>query len=407
MVSEADMETAHAIATAPTPTPKRPNFSEFIGNSSAMRYVYQTITKLLDNDSTVLILGDSGVGKELIAQSIHENSIRCDKPFITVNCGAIPEDLLESELFGHEKGSFTGAHRTRIGKFEMAHGGAIFLDEIGDMSPALQVKLLRALQEREFERVGGAGSIKVDVRVIAATNQNLEKAMEERRFREDLYYRLNVIPIEVPPLRDRDDDVALLVGHFIKTFNKSKNRSIHGVSPEALAIMKSYQWPGNVRELKHLIERLVVLKGEGVIEKADLPAKFHDLEPADDNELIRDMLLVGEPEEIKATGLAGMELIPEPAPLENETSRNSRIPGDDEISAWEIADVAPPILPEEGINLKEAVDKYETAFILAALERSAGVKNRAAGLLKLNRTTLVEKLKKKKILNVSQENDAA
>ena len=219
-----------------------PDYSSFIGHSPAINNVLSTITNLLDNDSTVLILGESGTGKELIAKAIHNNSDRRHLPLIVVNCAAIPEDLLESELFGHEKGSFTGAIRSRIGKFELADKGSIFLDEIGDMSPALQVKLLRALQEQEFERVGGARQVKVDVRVMAATNQDLEKAIAEKRFREDLYYRLNVIPIESPPLRDRRDDIPLLIGHFIQLFNKNKKRSIAGISPEALNILRAYKW---------------------------------------------------------------------------------------------------------------------------------------------------------------------
>ncbi len=399
------------VEAAPAPLTAKPDFSAFIGDSAAMRYVYQTVTRVLDNDSTVLILGESGSGKELIAKAIHTNSSRSSKPMIVVNCGAIPEELLESELFGHEKGSFTGAHRTRIGKFELADGGTIFLDEIGDMSPNLQVKLLRVLQEQEFERVGDARTIKVNVRIVAATNQDLDKAMFEKRFREDLYYRLNVIPIELPPLRDRGDDVALLTGHFMKTFNRTKNRSVNGISPEALAFLRGYHWPGNVRELKHLIERLVVLKGEGVIEKSDLPIKFHDVDPVDDEQLTRDMLLVGEPEELVKSGLSDvMPQSSDPAPLpvhqEDERSKTENNNNYADLSIWESAGVASPVLPEAGINLKEAVDNYETTFILAALERCGWVKNKAAALLGMNRTTLVEKLKKKQLLN-SVKKDAA
>ncbi|MBF0170194.1 MAG: sigma-54-dependent Fis family transcriptional regulator [Nitrospinae bacterium] len=383
-----------------------------------MRQVFDTMGRLLDNDSTVLILGESGAGKELVAQAIHANSLRRHKPLITVNCGAIPEELLESELFGHEKGSFTGAIRTRIGKFELAHGGTIFLDEIGDMSPTLQVKLLRILQERQFERVGGARTIKVDVRVMAATNQNLEKAIRERRFREDLYYRLNVVPIELPPLRQRGEDVSLLIGHFVKLFSRKMNRRISGISPEALARLKSYDWPGNVRELEHMIERLVVLKGEGVIETADLPLKLRDLAPEEEAQLFSDMLLVGEPEEMETLPVARPHAVA-PTPTVTATAPTPSAPDrdrmTDDISAAAAtmnSALSPPLpvapaafdpatfvveLPEEGLNLKEVVDRFETQLILSALERCGWVKNKAAQLLGLNRTTLVEKLKKKKL----------
>ncbi|MGK7346662.1 MAG: sigma-54 interaction domain-containing protein [Candidatus Nitrospinota bacterium M3_3B_026] len=388
-----------------------PDFSRFIGESPVMKEVYDTITRLLDNDSTVLVIGESGTGKELIANDIHRNSDRRDGPLVTVNCGAIPEELLESELFGHEKGAFTGAIRTRIGKFELADKGTIFLDEIGDMSPSLQVKLLRVLQERSFERVGGAKTIHVDARVIAATNQDLEKAIANGRFREDLFYRLNVIPIELPPLRDRGDDIALLIGHFLKTFNRDKNRSVRGVSPEALGILKSYGWPGNVRELKHMIERLVVLKGESFIEKADLPPKLREIKSADDEGLIRDMLLVGEPEEIEKSAIRA----PSPGAGTSENGPQAPSPAAEErpeplspdSHEWEETGVAPPILPEDGIDLRDAVEKYENALILAALKRADGVKNKAARMLGLNRTTLVEKLKKKNLLSHEQDQNAA
>lgn len=394
-----------------------PDFSLFIGESSAMMEVYTTITRLLDNDSTVLVTGESGTGKELIAKSIHMNSDRRDNPMITVNCGAIPEDLLESELFGHEKGAFTGAIRTRQGKFELADKGTIFLDEIGEMSPALQVKLLRVLQEREFERVGGAKTISVDVRVITATNQDLEKAISEGRFREDLFYRLNVIPIEVPPLRDRGDDVALLIGHFLKKFNRKMGRQVRGVTPEALGIMKSYNWPGNVRELEHMMERLVVLKNdEGFIERADLPPKLREVEIEEDPQLLKDMLLVGDPDELEESGVdtQAIDLQRDKAQTRAAAGNGDESSGDCEktesdleADIWRKLDIAPPILPEGGINLKEAVDKYETALILAALERSNWVKNKAAALLELNRTTLVEKLKKKKLLNGPEKEESA
>ncbi len=390
------------LAEAPgTETVCAPDFSIFVGKSPALQSVLDTISNLLDNDSTVLVLGESGTGKELIARAIHYNSNRNQYPLVTVNCGAIPEELLESELFGHEKGAFTGAIRTRIGKFELADKGTIFLDEIGDMSPTLQIKLLRVLQEHEFDRVGGNRTMKVSVRIIAATNQNLEKAIEEGRFREDLYYRLNVIPIEVPALRFRGDDISLLVTHFIKNFNALKNRNISGMSQEAINLLRAYTWPGNIRELEHMIERLVVLKASGVIEKQDLPPKLQNLELPPDDQLSKDMLLVGDPDELAEERLSAPAIkIAQPpnGSPDNVGARSNIIenhPGRTDAD-FQIEDS--PTLPEEGINLKEAVDRYETALILAALDRCGWVKNKAANLLGLNRTTLVEKLKKKKLV---------
>jgi transcriptional regulator with GAF, ATPase, and Fis domain len=444
----------------------RPDFSRFVGESEAMKSVFRIVSRLLDNDSTVLVLGESGTGKELVARAIHQNSTRADKPMIVVNCGAIPEELLESELFGHEKGSFTGAIRTRIGKFELADKGAIFLDEIGDMSPSLQVKLLRILQERRFERIGGARTIDVDVRVIAATNKNLEQAITEGKFREDLYYRLNVIPVELPPLRDRGDDPLLLINHFVRQFNKSKSRNVTGFTNEAMSSLRAYKWPGNVRELEHMIERLVVLKGEGTIEKEDLPPKLRAVEIKKDDQVYRDMLLVGEPEDLAGQGHlftehlasktatisspgrvgdltisipqdgapkngngAGLSrvILPESpvsistAPSAGEAPQDDYnvalaagfiVGGGDPETAYATAaanaiSFHDPILPREGINLKEAVDRYETTIILAALERCSWVKNKAATLLGLNRTTLVEKLKKKGLMNGLAEEGAA
>jgi len=393
------------LAEAPPPEIVRgPDFSHFIGESRALKRVLGTITSLLDNDSTVLVLGESGTGKELIARAIHHNSDRAANPLVIVNCGAIPEELLESELFGHEKGSFTGAIRTRVGKFELADKGTVFLDEIGDMSPTLQIKLLRVLQEQEFERVGGSRTIKVNVRVIAATHKNLEKAIEEGKFREDLYYRLNVIPIEAPPLRERGDDINQLITHFIRLFNRVKKRSITGITPETMALLRAYNWPGNIRELEHLIERLVVLKGAGVIETSDLPHKFRALEPLADDQLSRDMALVGGVEEAltveKRPIPATRPAIPELAPVDDSAADEGAALYEGVVvdtSMLKEALPSAPSLPMDGINLKEAVDAFETALIMEALRRCGWVKNKAAGLLGLNRTTLVEKLKKKKI----------
>jgi DNA-binding NtrC family response regulator len=318
-------------------------FQNIIGDSKNMQEIFQYVEKIANTDSTVLISGESGTGKELIARAIHFNSDRRNKPLISVNCGAIPEDLLESEMFGHEKGAFTGAIKTRIGRFEMADGGTIFLDEITDMSPGLQVKLLRVLQEHEFERVGGVKTIKVDMRVIAATNQNLEKTVEQGKFREDLYYRLNVIPIQLPPLRERRSDIPLLVNHFIEHFNREKNCKVRGISKECMEYLIKYHWPGNVRELENMLERLVIIKGEGSIEPSELPEKV--LNP-------------------------------------------------------EIDPSYPINIPDSGIPFDVAVNEFEKRLILEALQKSNWVKNRAAKLLRLNRTTLVEKMKR---INLSKE----
>jgi DNA-binding NtrC family response regulator len=315
------------------------DFGKMIGYSDSMKKVFETIEKVSSSDSTILIHGESGTGKELVARAIHFNSDRRNHPIIPVNCGAIPEELLESELFGHEKGAFTGAIRTRIGRFELAQGGTIFLDEIGDMSPALQVKVLRAIQEKEFERIGGIKTIHVDVRILAATNQNLDKAVAEKKFREDLFYRINVIPIHLPPLRDRGPDVAILANHFLRHFNKLKKKNIGRISQEAMSFFMRYPWPGNVRELENLMEMFVVMKDGGDIEVGDLPPKLLD-------QKIPDM----------PSGY--MEL------------------------------------PDEGLNFNEMVSQFEKDMLLQALRKSDGVKNRAAKLLQLNRTTLVEKLKR-------------
>lgn len=362
---ELKMVSETPILRAPEPEAKKrvARFPHIIGSSKRIKDIFSMVSRLADTDSTVLVLGESGTGKELFARSVHFNSPRRDKNFVVVNCGAIPEELLESELFGHEKGSFTGAIRSRMGKFEMAHEGTIFLDEIGDMSPTLQVKLLRILQQQEFERVGSNQVIRTDVRVVAATNQDLEKSIREKRFREDLFYRLNVIPIKLPPLRERKEDVPLLIDHFITRFNRTKNRNIESVAPDAMRLMVDYEWPGNVRELENICERMTVMKGEGTIGLDDLPYQFRS-DAAAEEQLYSDMLLVGAQE-------ADLEAPPAPGPIME--------------------------IPESGINLKEVVDEYEMALIMQALEKTNWVKNKAAGLLGLNRTTLVEKLKKKGI----------
>jgi len=320
---------------------KKYKFENIIGDSEKMHQIFETIEKVADTDSTILILGESGTGKELIAKAIHYNSYRREGPFIPVNCAAIPSELLESELFGHEKGAFTNAIRTRIGRFELANGGTVFLDEIGDMSPNLQSKLLRVLQERQFERIGGVKTVKVDIRIIAATHEDLKVAVEQGKFRQDLYYRLNVIPIQVPPLRERKSDIPLLVHHFLNHFNRSKKRKIQGINNEALNRFLEYLWPGNVRELENIIERIVILTNNDSITVQDLPEKIQTLS--------RD----------------------EQAPL------------------FEI--------PEEGISLDNALNEFEKKLILQALNKTGWIKNKAAQLLNLNRTTLIEKIKRQNL----------
>lgn len=253
-----------------------------IGKSPSLLKVIQMVHQIAPMKSTVLLTGESGVGKELVAEAIHLESPRKDKPLVKLNCGALPEGLIESELFGHEKGAFTGAIAQRKGRFELADTGTIFLDEISEMPPATQVKLLRVLQEGEFERVGGAQTLKVDVRVIAASNIDLEQAVAAGRFRKDLYYRLNVICLDIPPLRERREDIPMLALHFLDKFCRENNRPLNGFSPAAMTALKSYDWPGNVRELQNVVERAVALSQSHMVELADLPDEIRQHSPADD-----------------------------------------------------------------------------------------------------------------------------
>jgi two-component system nitrogen regulation response regulator NtrX len=253
--------------------------SEIVGNSVTMRALGEQITTAAPTNGRVLIHGENGSGKELVARTIHARSARHDRPFVEINCAAIPEELIESELFGHEKGAFTGAHQRKLGKFELAHGGTLFLDEIGDMSLKTQAKVLRSLEEQAFERVGGKDTIKVDVRVIAASNRDLPALIREGRFRDDLYYRLNVIPIEVPPLRTRKDDIPALVSHFVAHFCAENGKRAKTLSTEALGYFLAYDWPGNVRELRNMVERLVIMAPGELIGVDDLPAPLRPKEP--------------------------------------------------------------------------------------------------------------------------------
>ncbi|MGA2266788.1 MAG: nif-specific transcriptional activator NifA [Phycisphaerae bacterium] len=252
-----------------------------VGNSGVMRAVYQAINQVAGSDTTVLIRGESGTGKELVAHAIHYSSLRAKGPFIKVNCATLSENLLESELFGHEKGAFTGAIQTRKGRIEEAEGGTLFLDEIGDFSPATQVKLLRVLQEREFERVGSNRSQKANVRILSATNRNLEKAVEQGRFRQDLYYRVNVFPIFLPPLRERKDDILLLADHFVEKYATKMSKDVRRISTPAINMMVAYHWPGNVRELENCIERAVLLSSDGVIHGHHLPPSLQTSDASD------------------------------------------------------------------------------------------------------------------------------
>jgi Nif-specific regulatory protein len=252
--------------------------ANIIGNSKGMHAVYDGIMQVAQSDTTVLIRGESGVGKELVAHATHHNSLRSGKPYIKVNCAALPENIVESELFGHEKGAFTGAVAMRKGRFELAAGGTLFLDEVGDFSPATQVKLLRVLQEKEFERVGGTKTIKSDVRIIAATNRNLEEMVETGEFRQDLYYRLNIFPLYIPPLRERRSDILLLADHFVAKYAKSNHKDIKRISTPAIDMLAAYHWPGNVRELENSIERAVLLSADGVIHGHHLPPSLQTAE---------------------------------------------------------------------------------------------------------------------------------
>ena len=250
---------------------KEYSFDNIISADGRMQDVFKLVSKILNNDITVLIHGESGTGKELIARAIHYNGKRKDNPFIVVNCASIPRELLESELFGHERGSFTGAHQRKLGKFEIANGGTLFLDEVGELEMLLQAKLLRVIQEREFERVGGTELIKTDVRILSATNRDLKKAVDEKNFREDLFYRLNSFPINIPPLRQRRGDILVLAQHFLDTFNKKLGKSIKGFSKKAIKLIYEYNWPGNIREMENTVERCMIIAEKDIIDVDDLP----------------------------------------------------------------------------------------------------------------------------------------
>jgi DNA-binding NtrC family response regulator len=321
-------------------------FAGIIGRHPRMQAIFDVIKRVAPTGVTVLITGESGTGKELVAQAIHSQSRRHAQRLVPVHCGAIPEELLESEMFGHERGAFTGAVASRVGRFKLADGGTIFLDEVGDMSTKLQVKLLRVLENGQFEPVGGVSTQQVDVRIVAATNCNLEEAVADKQFREDLYYRLRVVPIEMPALRQRREDIPLLIEFFLNQMHMTKGLPRFTVSPEAMTVLMAYQWPGNVRELKNLLEQLVVLgPADAVIRPENLPPKLH-----------------------------------------------GRMAGDG-ASGWS---TPPWDFDGRGIDFYREMESIEDRIIARALDISRGNKKEAARLLQLNRTTLLEKLKRKR-----------
>ncbi|KZX78396.1 sigma-54-dependent Fis family transcriptional regulator [Oleiphilus sp. HI0009] len=329
-------------------------FRSLVGTSRPIQEVRALMGQVADKDVSVLITGQSGTGKEVVARNLHYNSHRRNEPFVPVNCGAIPAELLESELFGHEKGAFTGAITARSGRFELAEGGTLFLDEIGDMPLNMQVKILRVLQEKTYERVGGTKTIPTDVRIIAATHKNLEEMIEEGTFREDLYYRLNVFPIEMPALKEREEDIPLLINELISRMETEKRGSIRFNSAAILSLCR-HEWPGNVRELANLVERLAIMYPYDVIGVKELPQKYRHVE-------VEDEFLESEDTATQVQGLAGVD--------------------------------SPALLPINGIDLKEYLASLEKSLIRQALDESSGVVARAAERLRIRRTTLVEKVRK-------------
>jgi len=325
-------------------------FENIIGKSGVIAEVFDTIRKIADSPSTAMVTGESGTGKELVARAIHFNSFRRDKPFVSVNCGAIPEGLMESELFGHVRGAFTGAVSNKVGLFSAAEGGTLFLDEITEIPALLQVKLLRAIQVREIRRVGDTRDIKTDVRLIAASNLDLEQAVAEGILREDLFYRLNVIPIQLPPLRERREDIPLLVAHFLQKFSKELGKDVRGVTPEAMAVLERYRWPGNIRELENVLERAIVL-GAG------------------------DML--------------GIDSLPE------SVRRERPVKGLDSVD-----------LPEDGLDLEATLDAIESRYLQRALDRTGGVQTKAADLLKMTFRQFRYKLQKHHMMRKGPGTDA-
>lgn len=379
-----------------------------IGQSTSLAEVFKVLAKVAPTDSRVLVTGESGTGKELIVRALHENSRRAERPFVPINCGAIPKDLLESELFGHEKGAFTSAIRSKMGRFEIAEGGTVFLDEIGEMDLSLQVKILRVLQEGEIERVGGTTK-KVDVRIIAATNRDLEAEVAAGRFREDLFYRLNVITLHLPPLRERGGDILLLSQYYLDRHCQKIGRAVLQLDRLARRVLAKYDWPGNVRELENTMERLSLLVDGDVIAVDDLPLKIRNrveedpeslpdpeqenLDLAETLEFTSEVTTVTEASSEKEAELATS------ADEDNEEDNNTsfsqatlaQLPTSTGKFTWPSLET----LAEEGMNLKDFLDTIEMRLINEALVKSEGVKNQAAEMLGIKRTTLIEKMKKK------------
>ena len=348
------------------------SFDGLVGETQAVKEVRFLIEQVAKTDANVLILGESGTGKEVVARNVHLLSKRSTGPFVPVNCGAIPAELLESELFGHEKGAFTGAISARKGRFELAQGGTLFLDEIGDMPLQMQVKLLRVLQERSYERVGGTKAIQADVRVIAATHRNLETMIEAGSFREDLYYRLNVFPIENPSLSERADDIPLLLKELMRRVNEQTGTTAK-FTERAIESLKEHAWPGNIRELANLVERMVIMFPEKVVDIPDLPNKYRYIEvDAYEPEYPEELMEKDAFNDIFSTGFSDYDNEPEP----------------------EFNQAGSGVLPEEGIELKEYLAELEISLITQALERFDYVVAHAAEILGVRRTTLVEKMKK-------------
>jgi len=346
-----------ALTLKDTVATRRPThlFRSLVGTSKQVQQVRSMMAQVADKDVTVLIEGESGTGKEVVARNLHYYSERRDGPFVPVNCGAIPAELLESELFGHEKGAFTGAINARAGRFELAEGGTLFLDEIGDMPLHMQVKILRVLQEKSFERVGGNKTFSTNVRIVAATHRNLEKMISDGVFREDLYYRLNVFPIEMPSLRERSEDTPLLINELVRRL-EAENRGIIRFSSSAIISLCRHPWPGNVRELANLVERMAIMRPNSVVGVSDLPEKYQHLESDNEYEQLAEQQEASEP------SLAG------------------------------VGDTI--LLPEEGLDLKEYIAELEQNLIQQALDNNSGVVARAADQLAIRRTTLVEKMRK-------------